>query len=272
MTDYKLIALDMDGTALTGGKVLLDSTAEAIRAAAGRGKTVALCTGRCVPELAPYRPQLEGVRYAIASSGAVLFDLAEDRCLHAEGLDRRTVLRLTAVAARFDAMAHLLTEDASVVRADQAARVADYGMGPYQQLYDAVSRKVPDIEAEAAKRPYVPKVNIYFRSPEDRAAALPLLRALPLSIDLSQPAGLEMTPPGVTKGAGLRRLAERLGVGMEEVIAVGDGDNDRSMLMAAGLAVAVANAEPSVLALADAVVADNDHDGVGQAIREYLLG
>ncbi len=271
MGKYELIALDMDGTALTSDKRLLDETVRDLALAAARGRTAALSTGRCVPELAGYRDRLTGVRYAIAVSGAVLYDLAEDRALYEERMDRTLVMELMAVAERYDAMAHLLCSDASVLRADQATHVADFGMGPYQGLYDAMAKKVPDMMAEAAARPGVPKVNIYFRSPADRLAAYETVKALPLTVTFSECAGLEMSPPGVDKGTGLRKLAALLGVGMEATVAVGDGDNDRPMLAAAGLAVAMGNADPAVKAMADAVVADNDHNGVGQAIHRFLL-
>ncbi len=271
MRRYELIALDMDGTALTSDKRLLPETERDIAQAAERGKTVALCTGRCVPELADYRRQLAGVRYAIAVSGAVLYDLWEDRELYAAGLDRDLVLTLVDVAERYGAMAHLLCTDASVIRADQATHVADFGMGAYQKLYDTGAHKVEDIRSAAAARPSVPKVNIYFRSQADRLAAYETIRTLPQTVTFSEQAGLEMSPPGVDKGTGLRQLAELLGVPMEATVAVGDGDNDRSMLAAAGLAVAVGNADPAVKAMADAVVADNDHNGAGQAIRRFLL-
>ena len=269
---YEMIALDMDGTTLTSDKRLLDGTVRDIDAAARAGKTVVLCTGRCVPELAPYRERLASVQYAAAVSGAVVYDLWEDKTLFSVGIERELVLRIIAVADEYGAMAHLLAEDASVLRRDQAARAADYGMGPYQELYSTVARLVENIAAEAAARPSVPKVNVYFRSPEDREVAYETLKALPLTITYSEVAGLEMSPPRVTKATGLRYLADRLGVGMEQVIAVGDGDNDRPMLAAAGLGVAVGNAAGPVLAMADAVAADNDHNGVGQAIRKYLLG
>ena len=74
------------------------------------------------------------------------------------------------------------------------------------------------------------------------------------------------------EGTGMLALAELLGVPREATMAVGDADNDLPMLRDAGLGVAMGNANERVRAAADVVVADNDHGGVAEAIRTYLLG
>ena len=51
-----------------------------------------------------------------------------------------------------------------------------------------------------------------------------------------------MLPQGASKGDGLRRLLERLGVEPGAVLACGDGENDVEMLRLAGTSVAMGNA------------------------------
>ena len=72
-------------------------------------------------------------------------------------------------------------------------------------------------------------------------------------------------------GSGLLALAEKLGLRRDQVMAVGDSGNDLSMIEDAGLGVAMGNATPEILAAADAVTADNNHDGVALAIEKYAL-
>ena len=83
---------------------------------------------------------------------------------------------------------------------------------------------------------------------------------------------LEMTAPGVSKAEGLRRLADLLGISMEETAAIGDADNDRRMLEAVGLPIAMGNADEAIRAICRIVTADNDHNGVGEAIRAICEG
>ena len=55
-------------------------------------------------------------------------------------------------------------------------------------------------------------------------------------------------------------------------ISCGDGLNDRSMIDFAGVGVAMQNAEDTVKEVADYVTAaDNNHDGVAEAIEKFIL-
>ena len=82
---------------------------------------------------------------------------------------------------------------------------------------------------------------------------------------------LEISAKNTTKGLGLQKLCEHLGISIDEAIAVGDADNDLDVLKRAGLSVAMGNANDNVKKIADVVVEDCDHDGCVQAIEKYLL-
>ena len=97
------------------------------------------------------------------------------------------------------------------------------------------------------------------------------MQHLPVTMVFSEKTSLEITPAGVDKGTALKKLCELLDMDIQQVIAVGDAPNDHAILETAGLAVAMGNAIESVKQLCHAVVADNDHHGVKEAIERYLL-
>ena len=66
-------------------------------------------------------------------------------------------------------------------------------------------------------------------------------------------------------------LAKRLGISQQDIMVLGDSENDMAMLTYAGLGVAMDNADDKVKAVADAVTADNNRDGVALAIEKYVL-
>jgi hydroxymethylpyrimidine pyrophosphatase-like HAD family hydrolase len=65
-------------------------------------------------------------------------------------------------------------------------------------------------------------------------------------------------------------VCRRLGIAAVDVLAFGDMPNDVPMLRWAGRGVAVANAHPELHAVADAVTATNDEDGVARYLAALL--
>jgi Cof subfamily protein (haloacid dehalogenase superfamily) len=91
-----------------------------------------------------------------------------------------------------------------------------------------------------------------------------------LFVSKSLPHFLEFAHPDVNKGSGLTFLAERLGFTPEQTVACGDGENDRELLDWASFGVAVANAHDEILARADLVVPDVEHQGIAVLLESYL--
>jgi len=81
---------------------------------------------------------------------------------------------------------------------------------------------------------------------------------------------IHLQSPGISKGTGLRALAEELGLPLEQVMAVGDSANDVEMIEVAGVGAAVANSHPSLRAVADMVAEKEYGDGFIEAVRRYL--
>ena len=81
---------------------------------------------------------------------------------------------------------------------------------------------------------------------------------------------LEIQDVSVNKGQSLGLVAEKLGLSMDQVAALGDGDNDVEMLEAAGLGVAMANSSPRLTMCADRFALSCDQDGVGHFLEEIL--
>jgi hypothetical protein len=77
--------------------------------------------------------------------------------------------------------------------------------------------------------------------------------------------------PLTSKKTGLAAVAERLRIGRQNILAVGDNYNDLDMLQYAGLGVIMGNADEKLRAMGFPVTAANDADGVAAAIQRYVL-
>ena len=71
---YKLLAADMDATALNSKKELTPANVNAMEKAIAQGKTVVFSTGRSISLVKPYIDMVRGMRYAVTGSGASVID------------------------------------------------------------------------------------------------------------------------------------------------------------------------------------------------------
>ncbi|HDC8080041.1 TPA: HAD-IIB family hydrolase, partial [Staphylococcus aureus] len=91
-----------------------------------------------------------------------------------------------------------------------------------------------------------------------------------LAISSSSRGNIEITHSDAQKGIALETIAERLGIEMKDVMAIGDNLNDVSMLEKVGYPVAMENGAEEVKKIANYVTDTNENSGVGKAIMKLL--
>ncbi len=268
---YKILALDMDGTMLNSQKKISAKTAEAIAELAKRGVNVVVSTGRALAELADYKDELKFMHYGIAISGGIVYDFFNRTPIVTHPVAENLMLEIIDAGLDERAMIHLLGVHESLMNDDDIQHAADFQMGVYQEMYDRISTRCDDFKAYIHSHPgEILKVNLYHRSAESRGRNLERLKNLPLTISLAETTALEASPKGITKAAGLRELCDFLKIDVAETVAVGDAPNDIEILKATGIAAVMGNASDEIKALADFVTDDNDHDGIVKVIEKYF--
>ena len=298
-TPIRLVALDLDGTLLDSQSQISPRTRQAIADAVAHGVVVLPATGRPLSNLPPVVAQLTGIRYAITSNGAAVWDLGADP--------------MGAVYSRYcNAAEHTTSEPTALIRCPMPVELAREVFALYMEYPGALSifsdgrtyRDLVSMErfgkrfarrtgSTEARQPNdgrftvvrdltewmsrhaheVEKFCMFFDTPEQAQAALPRFRALP-GTEVVQGAAdnIEVTAQGVDKGTALLALADMLGIPREATAAIGDSENDRAMLARAGVAAVMANALPEIRALGDIVsTRDNDHDGVAELFERLGL-
>lgn len=271
---YRLIVFDMDGTLLDAEKRVLPSSVDAIGRALAAGRAVAIGSGRCPAMVEHNGADLSGVRYAICSSGATLYDLSERRVLSRSSMDRDAIARLRDLSADTDFLPDAFSGRDFYYPTADLDRLGHYGSGVYERLFREAGTGVADVwERILDPSVAVEKIDLHFADRPSRELVARRVReeGLPLELANSDSMTLEVSPAGVSKGTGLAALAELLDIPMDAIIAVGDSYNDLPMLRVAGLAVGMGNANDSVRAAADAIVADNNHGGCAEAVDRFLL-
>lgn len=271
--DIRLIALDLDGTLFTDDKHITARTLDTLAAALARGVAVAPATGRPASGVPQELLALPGLRYALTSNGARVWDLIENAPVAEFLMPKDEVAAVLRLLERYEIVADLFVDGQRVcvpLPEGRLERVAPPNMLPYLR---GNRTEVPDIYAYLDASAQLPeKLSLLFADPAERADAWRRIEAMGLEVSSSIPNNLEVNARGVTKASGLLALAAHLGLTRGQLMACGDSGNDLAMLRAAGLGVAMGNAEPAVKAAAAYVTATNQEDGVAQAIERFVLG
>ena len=272
--DIRLVALDLDGTVFDDEKNISPRTLRAFRAALDRGVDVIPATGRQAAGVPEEFLHMPGVRYALTANGASVVELATGRSVVRLPFDDALARAVLAALRPFGGVLGIFIDGGCCADADSAARMEDVCPPALLPYVRASRHVVPDLPAYmAAHSGQVEKFSILYPDDTVRDAAKAALAAACPGVEItsSMPRNLEVNAPGVNKGRGLLALAAELELDRRQVMACGDSGNDLEMIRAAGLGVAMGNASPDVLAAADVITLDNNHDGVAAAIETYVL-
>ncbi len=256
-----LIAIDLDGTLLDGAG-RLPAQYPGLAARAGElGVTLAPASGR---QLATLRQMFPDHGTFLAENGSVV--------VHEGEIVGTTAMSPERVRQVFDASARIDTDHLMVVCTPEMAYIPPAGAGlPEVEKYYKALTVVEDFEALMLPGAEVIKIAVFSLAGAEAHALGPLNDALGTEVvALSGAHWVDVSAPGANKGAGLRQLAERLGVGLDRTLAFGDFLNDYELLRAAGTAVAMDNAHPKLKAIADRIAPANTDHGVIRVLEELL--
>ncbi|MGN7360139.1 Cof-type HAD-IIB family hydrolase [Paenibacillus sp. SAF-054] len=242
--EYKLLALDMDGTLLTSSQTISPRTSEYIQKAKDKGVHVCLSTGRSFESALPYGEELGLLTPMITVNGSEVWRAPHD-------LYERSLMDPKLISAM-----------------NEIALAEDCWFWAYS--IERVYNKDHWIEGAIENKEWL-KFGFHTEDNEARHRILMQLQDMGgLEITNSSPHNLEVNPLGINKAAGIQKVCGLLGLDMSEVIAVGDSMNDLAAIQAAGLGVAMGNAQEVVRESADFVTASNDEDGIAEVIEKFI--
>ncbi|MCJ7843122.1 Cof-type HAD-IIB family hydrolase [Lederbergia sp. NSJ-179] len=240
---FKLIALDLDGTLLNRRHEISDENRKAIAEAVEKGVQVVISTGRHVKSCRDYAGSMQLSSYLVAVNGGEIWDPSGN-------LIERNPLQQDFVQTMWEL--------------SQQHGTRFWAMTPDLELRDGFPEEI-------AEREWL-KFGFDVDDHEIRETILTELRKnKQLEISNSSPHNIEVNALGINKANALKKVCDRIGITMDQVLAVGDSLNDLAMIQEAGCGVAMGNAQDLVKEAADWVTDTNEADGVAKAIRYWVL-
>jgi Cof subfamily protein (haloacid dehalogenase superfamily) len=263
-SQYKLLALDVDGTLLSARSELERETIDAVAAVQQAGIRVCLATGRSYVETIDVWRQLklrEPHEPMVLIGGALVSEAGTGRTLSQRGMDRDVACEFADVlcGAGYSAMAimdvwrwgvdYLLAESSDAddvmrrwfgqmaVKVRRVRRMADaLDAAPLRVSAVVSPADGPRLVAELAER-FGQRLNVHSILAPNYGVHI-----------------VEAFSPACSKWEALKYVAQAYRIGSGQIVAVGDDVNDLPMIRGAGLGAAMAKAPPSVQQVADVTV------------------
>ena len=241
----KLLAMDIDGTAVRDDYSMGTASKKAIEEAKRAGHVIAYVSGRRDIDMLTLKDDERWiVDYHILNTGGKILRCCDREVLYNKLIPPAVCRRLLAYC--FEKNLQLQICDGMIWKVtkmtEQTMEYARNGIEGFMATSD-LQRVAEYIDQ------YLPE--IYYVN--------------------SEPGCVDIMASGVSKWRGIKILAESLNIAHEDILTVGNYYNDIDMLQHAGVGIAVANSLPEVKDVADFVTEyDNNHDAVAEIISKML--
>lgn len=273
---YKLVATDMDETFLDHDHQIPEANIRAMQRMKELGVLFVPSSGRwyssIMDNFARLDPALLEGSYVISYNGGFINRVGDPNPLTSCGIGRACAEELYALGRELGKCMHVNVADGHVFVCDAPEAERTY--------LEKISGVTHFSSAEHTDLSFLDSrdiVKLIFMDPDFEGLQQlgrelePMAQRLGVEITFSSKRYLEFMPAGIDKGYGLKKLAEMLGIPMDQVIGVGDSANDLAMIKAAGLGVGVANVTDDVRPYCDAVLESTGDDGAFEELVEKYL-
>ena len=269
----KLIAIDMDGTLLNEKKHIDKAQKEAIHEAVEAGIKIVLCTGRPLYGILPFYEELglselDSEGYVILNNGCSIHKTKDWELIDQVNFTSDDIDYLYKFSEGYDINFTLVNDYYyfNIGRKPTDELITDAGF-VFSDITNISLKEAKNGKHKIIKIMFLGNPNIMADFQKENENIL----KNKYSGVLSQPYIYEILPKGNNKGTGLKKLAKKLGIKQEEIMAIGDGNNDIEMFEYANYSVAMENGTELAKKAAKYQTDNNENDGVAKAIRKYAL-
>lgn len=289
---YKLMAIDLDGTLLNSFGEVSEETKLALKKAKEQGTEIVLASGRPISSTESLAVELGVDNYLISGNGAAVYDIKNQKILYDRFLSKEQVLNIARMCEENSFFYNVYTED-EVIASSLNYNVLFYHKENVKKIEEKrthinVVQNIAEYIEQSGKEKFL-KITVCDESQFIFNSIMKRLKAIS-GIDVLEVAYMskkkiksgtedidiqyyytEVTNENVNKWTAIEFLLNKLNITKEEVVAIGDNINDKEMIEESGLGIVMGNSNPKMKEIADKIVADNNSEGVLEAINKYVL-
>lgn len=289
---YKLVAIDLDGTLLNSYGNVSQKNKETIKKAIEKGTEVVIASGRPLASARSFANEIGANHYMICGNGSTLYDIQKEQILYNKFIEKNKVLQIIKICEQNSIFYSLYTENIIL------SKSLNYNI----QFFNSENKKAPDdkktnikiiddIYKYVKENPDIEilKITICDENKIIFGGIIKKLREIK-NIDVLDIQHMarkyitlgteeikieyhytEITSQNVNKWSALEVLSHILKIKPAEIMAIGDNINDKEMVQNAGMGIIMDNGAPYIKEMADQIVANNNEDGVAEAIEKFIL-
>lgn len=286
---YKLIAIDLDGTLLNSYGIVSEKNKQALIEANKKGADIVIASGRSTNSVKNIANDLGICNYIICGNGSLIYDLQHEEIIYDKFIDKKKALQIIEICEQNSIYYNIYTENMVIAKSlnnnvlfyhQENANKPDSKktkINLVQNIYDYVDQ---------LQNQNILKITI---SDNDNIIFNGIIRKLReiRDIDVLDVAHMsrkmiksgteevsleyyytEITSKNVDKWYAIEYLIDKLNINKEDIMTIGDNVNDKLMIENAGCGVVMGNSAPYIKEIANMVVADNNQDGVAEAVEK----
>jgi Cof subfamily protein (haloacid dehalogenase superfamily) len=269
---YRLFASDVDDTLLAKDGSLPEATHRALQVLHQAGVAVVLSSGRATSSMRPIAARIMDLaddEYLISYNGGRVVTALSDHVVYEQPLAQPLISSIMEYCRKHRIHTQGYEPEGFVVESGAAGDEEKTLM--YSRAASLEYRYVDDmpsaLEAGSVKMLLIGE---HEELVVHRDALTSMSRGR-YEVMFSKPHYLEIVSAGVSKGRALTMLADKLGIPLENCIAMGDSTNDIDMIRTAGMGVAVANAREDLKSAAGHVLSrSSDEAALVELVQKFF--
>jgi len=267
ISQFKLLAIDMDGTSLNELHELSDRTINAIQKVYNKGLMVLFATGRMSSAVEKHLRRLGTTGLVVSHNGALVLDIYKNHIYLHNRVNRKIIDEVIQFYKECNSILHFNIGDKVIVErisglSERYSKELGIKLDMINSFSD-ISEKPTSlllIDDKSKLKNFLDYICSNYEGLFD-------YEFIPWTEDTWM---LQFLYPNTSKGGAVINLAKQEKIANHEIISFGDSYNDMEMIRQCGLGIAMGNACEELKKDADFVTKTNDQDGVAYVLEQLL--
>ncbi|MFW2491737.1 Cof-type HAD-IIB family hydrolase [Clostridium chromiireducens] len=267
ISQFKLLAIDMDGTSLNEQHELSHRTINAIQKVHDKGLMVLFATGRMSSAVEKHLERLGTPGLVVSHNGALVLDIHKNHIYLHNRVNKSISDEVIEFSRKHKSILHFNLGDKVIVeKISMLSKKYSQELGIKLDLINSFS----DISEEPTSLLLIDDKSKLTDFLENICHKYEGLFDHVLIPWLQDKWMLQILSPNTSKGGAVIDLAKQVKIKNHEIISFGDSYNDMEMIRQCGLGIAMGNACEELKKDADYVTKTNAQDGVAYVLEQLL--